>query len=95
MAPMGLSPEGQPGLAGVMAQLSELWATVGYTNVDDQPVKYPTDDELAKLADLVDQAGRLLAEEKAERASASAPAEEAAPAEESSEAPAPEAEPQA
>jgi hypothetical protein len=58
---MGLTLSGTTeGLAGTMQQVSDLWRTVGYDEVDGQPVKAPTDGERARLVELLSLAIKQL-----------------------------------
>lgn len=56
--PLGGSPDPSASLSGAMAALNELWRTVGFDSIDNQPVKNPNPDELAKLDALLDDAKR-------------------------------------
>jgi hypothetical protein len=57
--PLSHSQSADP-LADAMRELTELWATVGHDNVDDQPVKVPTKEERKKLGELMEKASKHL-----------------------------------
>lgn len=52
-------------LSSAVDRVSTIWATVGHDNVDDQPVKVPTDEEVAALEEALDDVKAALKDVKA------------------------------
>jgi hypothetical protein len=61
VTPLGHAVEAPTaGLDGALSAIVDLWIHIGFTSVNDQPVKNPTDDDLARLEGLLIEAGKHL-----------------------------------
>ncbi len=56
---LGYAPDG--GLDGTIRAIEELWRTVGFTNVNDQPTKLASRPELERIAQLLESARQQVA----------------------------------